>query len=393
MLSAPATPSLRGCIGFVVGREEGACCLRCWLLRSGTQLPKLALSVGFEWQASGLDVTQLPCQKHAQKEHNGQPYACGERPRHAFAAFAVVVGAFFSAHHEEERRSEARKNGQKGEGDQEFHGVHYYVNTNDVPSLGWRFWIITLAALVTMAVTASLGRWQLSRAAQKEALQLAMDQRMAGPPLSVQQFIAGLNAMISASALNDAQTDPLLHRPVQLSGQWIANRTVYLDNRQMNGKQGFFVMTPLRLNGFSDAVVMVQRGWVPRNFEDRTRLPELRTPTGEVQILGRVMASPARLYEFDTSGNAARDSVIRQNLDLVTFGAETGLPLMPLSVVQTTGNADDGLLRDWPAVDSGVDKHYGYAFQWFGLCALVAILYVWFQLIRRFLRPRSQPSA
>ena len=340
-----------------------------------------------------MDISQFPCDQHAEKEHNGQPYACGESPCHAFAALAVVLGVFLAAaHHEKERGAEAREDGQEGEGDQDFHGVHYYVNTNDVRSLGWRFWIITVAALITMAVTASLGRWQLSRAAQKEALQLAMDQRMAEPPLSAQQFVSQLNAL-PASSLADAQSDPLLHRQVQLSGQWVAEKTVYLDNRQMNGKQGFFVMTPLRLSGPSNFVVMVQRGWAPRDFTDRTKLPALRTPAGEVQILGRVAARPARLYEFDTSGNVARDSVIRQNLDLVTFGAETGLPLMPLSVVQTTGNADDGLLRDWPAVDSGVDKHYGYAFQWFGLCALVAILYVWFQLIRRFLRPRSQPSA
>ncbi|MBF5003026.1 SURF1 family protein [Diaphorobacter caeni] len=250
-----------------------------------------------------------------------------------------------------------------------------------------------------MVVTASLGRWQLSRAAQKEALQQAMDRRMAEPPLAVAEFLAQVRALAPADAQNaEPRSDPLLHRQVKLTGRWIADKTVYLDNRQMHGRQGFFVMTPLRLSDApatpqQPSVVMVQRGWVPRNFEDRTRLPEIRTPEGEVQVLGRVAARPARLYEFDTSGNNARASAIRQNLDLVTFGAETGLPLLPLSVVQTAGDADDGLLRDWPAVDSGVDKHYGYAFQWFGLCALVAILYVWFQLIRRFLRPRSQPSA
>lgn len=274
------------------------------------------------------------------------------------------------------------------------------MNTSGAHSLGWRFWVVTLAAVATMAVTASLGRWQLSRAAQKEALQQAMDQRMAETPLTSAQFLSAVQALPSTEAgevsqkqLADAQSDPLLHRQVQLVGQWVADRTIYLDNRQMNGRQGFFVLTPLRLSDARDAVVMVQRGWVPRNFEDRTRLPDLRTPGSEVQILGRVQARPARLYEFDTSGSGTRASAIRQNLDLVTFGAETGLSLLPLSVVQTVGDADDGLLRDWPAVDSGVDKHYGYAFQWFGLCALVAILYVWFQLIRRFLRPRRQPPA
>jgi surfeit locus 1 family protein len=42
------------------------------------------------------------------------------------------------------------------------------------------------------------------------------------------------------------------------------------------------------------------------------------------------------------------------------------------------------LLREWAAPNLGVDKHYGYAFQWFGLCALVFILYGWFQLVLPF---------
>jgi surfeit locus 1 family protein len=42
----------------------------------------------------------------------------------------------------------------------------------------------------------------------------------------------------------------------------------------------------------------------------------------------------------------------------------------------------DGLLRDWPAADLGLQKHYGYAFQWFALCALILGLYVWFQLVK-----------
>ena len=53
-----------------------------------------------------------------------------------------------------------------------------------------------------------------------------------------------------------------------------------------------------------------------------------------------------------------------------------------MTVVQTAGSADDGLLRHWPAPDLGLHKHYGYAFQWFALCALIVGLYVWFQIVR-----------
>ena len=46
-----------------------------------------------------------------------------------------------------------------------------------VAATGPRFWLIALAALLGVLVTVSLGRWQLSRAAEKEALQAALDER------------------------------------------------------------------------------------------------------------------------------------------------------------------------------------------------------------------------
>lgn len=242
----------------------------------------------------------------------------------------------------------------------------------------WRFWLVTLAAVASVAATAALGRWQLDRAAQKQALQSAMDERMRLPALDGRS----LSGLESASA-----REAILHRPVALRGQWLAQHTVYLDNRQMRGRQGFFVLTPLQLEG-SPVVVLVQRGWAPRNFQERTALPPLETPAGTVELAGRMAATPARLLELEGGDNAAGSSRIRQNLDLAVFRAETGLPLADMTVLQT-GADGDGLLRQWPVVSAGVDKHHGYAFQWFGLSGLMASLYVWFQLVRRFLRPRS----
>ncbi|MGD9772655.1 SURF1 family protein [Diaphorobacter sp.] len=238
---------------------------------------------------------------------------------------------------------------------------------------GLRFWLVTLAALLAMAATASLGRWQLQRAAHKTALQATMDERQARAPLQGAELQQALDQAPDAGQL--------LHRRVLLQGQWLAGATVFLDNRQMNGRPGFFVFTPLRLaNG--NRVVLVQRGWVPRNFLDRTQLPDVTTPAGTVQLQGRLAGPPARLYEFAPTAPGEGSSRIRQNLDLASYAAQTGLALAPLTVMQT-GAASEGLQRDWAPIDSGVDKHYGYAFQWFGLCGLVAILYVWFQFVRR----------
>jgi len=234
-----------------------------------------------------------------------------------------------------------------------------------------RFWLITVAALVGIAITASLGRWQLDRAAQKIALHDAIVAQQQAAPLG-NDTVAG-----------QADLARWLHRRVQLRGQWIGQRTVYLDNRQMHARPGFYVVTPLRLDN-GGGVVLVQRGWIPRDFQDRTRLQPVQTPEGDVTVEGRIAAPPPSLYALGSGGSQPGGSEglsrIRQNLDLTAFRAETGLALAEGSIVQT-GAASEGLQREWPEVATGVEKHYGYAAQWFGLAGLIAILYVWFQFI------------
>ena len=233
-----------------------------------------------------------------------------------------------------------------------------------------RFWLVTLAAFVGVAATLALGAWQLGRAHDKLALQAAIEQRKTMAPIAQDVLLA---------APSPAE---LLHRPVVLRGTWVARNTVFLDNRQMRGKPGFYVVTPLKLEG-SDRAILVERGWVQRNFVEREKLPAVETPAGPVELRGRMAPPPAKLYEFA----GAAPGPIRQNLDLAQFRAETGLALLELAV-QQTGASSEGLLRDWPEAASGVEKHYGYAFQWWALSGLIAILYAWFQ----FIAPRRRAS-
>jgi surfeit locus 1 family protein len=130
----------------------------------------------------------------------------------------------------------------------------------------------------------------------------------------------------------------------------------------------------------------VQRGWLPRDLTDRTRIAAPVTPDGAVQVAGRIAPPPGRLYEFEADASGP----IRQNLDLDAYASETGVALRPLSLVQEAdaASAGDGLLREWPRPAADVHKHYGYAFQWFALSALTCGLYAWFQLIR----PRRRRS-
>ena len=242
--------------------------------------------------------------------------------------------------------------------------------------------LVLVAALLAALGTARLGFWQLDRAQQKLDLQARLQARAVLPPL-------GPTELPGDAAAAQAQYD----RPVQLRGRWLSEHTLYLDNRQMNARQGFYVLTPLRLP--SGDAVLVQRGWMPRDFIDRARLAPLPAQPGALLISGRLAPPPSKLFSLAD----AEQGPIRQNLDLAAYAREIGVALRPWSVLQTapaqadrqagaTDPADDGLQRQWPQVAVDVSKHYGYAFQWFALCALVLGLTLWFQV----LRPRCSSS-
>ena len=227
-----------------------------------------------------------------------------------------------------------------------------------------RFWLLTTAAILVAALTFSLGQWQLRRAAQKQALMLAIEAQ-------------SNESILKAADLSTFKNlQDVVHRRAVLKGVWRADRTVFLDNRQMNGKTGLIAVTPLLLDG-TGQIILVQRGWVLRNFANRAAEPDIQTPAGPVTVTGRLAPPPSKLYEF----KGLDSGQIRQNIDIAAFSSETSLPLIPVSMVQM-GPANEGLLRDWAAPNVGIDKHYGYAFQWFGLCALVVGLYAWFQVIQ-----------
>lgn len=227
-----------------------------------------------------------------------------------------------------------------------------------------RRWVVALAALAGVLITLALGFWQLGRAHQKLALQAAIEQRRGLPPVA------------AAELGRPGAAEDLRWRSVTLRGRWDASHTVYLDNRQFEGRPGFYVVTPLLLEG-SGIAVAVQRGWVPRNFLDRRALPQVATPAGPVELAGRIAPPPARLYQL----GGEVPGPIRQNLDLAAWRAETGQPLLTDLSVQQEGPPGDGLARDWPAPALGVERHYGYLAQWWALSALIAFLYVWFQFI------------
>ena len=135
----------------------------------------------------------------------------------------------------------------------------------------------------------------------------------------------------------------------------------------LDGGTSSVVVTVLKGAEDGGGYVLVNRGWLPRNADVRTAIAPYRTPTGEVAIEGIARANASRAFELGEGGSAAHQQ-IRQNLDVAAFASETALPLQPF-VIEQTSDDNDALVRDWPAPTTGVERNYGYMFQWWGMAA------------------------
>ena len=222
-------------------------------------------------------------------------------------------------------------------------------------------WFMTVLTIVFCAVTISAGNWQRGRAVEKASLQQKLDEWAVQPPLQVPV----------------ARVDPheVELRSVVATGRYVVDHAVLLDNKVHRGQVGYHVVTPLRLDD-SDMHVLVVRGWIAGGAT-RDQLPTIQTPEGVQHVEGIAAIPSERVLELAE----VQPGYVWQNLLLDRYAAWSKLKLQPF-VIRQTNDAADGLVRDWPRPDVGIEKHQIYAMQWYSFATLSLILYVALNLKR-----------
>ncbi|MDF3035947.1 MAG: hypothetical protein K0S28_1221 [Paucimonas sp.] len=223
----------------------------------------------------------------------------------------------------------------------------------------FRFRLVPFVASVIVAfIAVSLGQWQLRRAAEKQAIESNMQTLERESALDLNTF-AGKTI------------EP--YRKVRARGRFVSAWPIYLDNRPHQGQAGFYVVMPFHLEG-SNVHVLVARGWMERNKIERTRLPALNTPGQLIELEGMALSHLPRVMELGQSSELKPGAIV-QNIVPEEVAKVAGIAVLPW-FLQQTSDSDDGLARDWPKPSSGIDKHHGYAVQWFGLAATALIFFI-----------------
>jgi surfeit locus 1 family protein len=222
--------------------------------------------------------------------------------------------------------------------------------------------ILLYLALVTLLI--SLGFWQLGRADEKKIF-------------LIKQQLSADKEVISLKSIIDVDPESLRYREIEISGRYDEEHQFLIDNQIVNGQAGYYVMTPLLVDGMKNAV-LVNRGWVVLN-KDRRVLPDISISTLQVKLLGRVNKFPSVGFKLDGAEipTDGWPSVV-QVVDSDVLAGRLGYSLLPFQV-EMNAEMNEGYLREWRKnTVMPPEKHIAYAVQWFGLAITLTILFFWF---------------
>ena len=212
----------------------------------------------------------------------------------------------------------------------------------------------------TFSGLVSLGFWQLDRADEKQAIVNAIVLAQSSPakPLELEN-------------INSKE-----HYKVLLNGYFDSDKQFIYDNQIVKSNAGYYVLTPFILN--NNSAILVNRGFVPW-YGKRDELIDIvidsQPRTIEVGLIKPQKRIQLKKHDVDTSF-----PILIQSLDLDQFSLLSGYQFVPM-LAQLDVNANNGFFRQWKPFYGSVDKHLGYALQWF-LMALV-LLIVSLRLLRK----------
>jgi surfeit locus 1 family protein len=237
-----------------------------------------------------------------------------------------------------------------------------------IKALGFEFrtnlWAISLYLLL-LAGLLSLGCWQLNRAEQKREF---LAQQQAGQ----QAPIINLNQ----SAIGER------YQAAEMIGHYDAAHSFLIDNQIIDGKPGYFVVTPFILDK-QDKAVLVNRGWV-RLTANRQQLPDVSINSEIVAIKGRINQFPSVGYKL-AGGEIPTETwpAVVQFIDSQVLSAKLAYPLYDFQI-ELDDDQTAGFVRHWHTQATiPPEKHQAYAVQWFGLAVTLTGLFIWISTRKR----------
>ena len=220
---------------------------------------------------------------------------------------------------------------------------------------------MTACALPVLAILAGLGFWQLERLAWKEELIASRQAGFTLDPVPVHRLpIEGWRRFE--------------YRLVSFRGRYLHDREIRVINRRHDGKTGIGLLTPMALEGGGE--LLVDRGWIPNREQAIDR------PDGVISLTGILRAGGRPNRWVPDNDPVTGDWFF---IDVDGMAAAKGLqsPYPFIARIAAELSPERGYPQALPGLPALPNRHLGYALTWFGLAAVLVVIFVIYHVGRR----------
>ena len=227
-----------------------------------------------------------------------------------------------------------------------------------------RFFIPAFLIIATLALLITLGFWQLDRADEKRAIE---DQ------------VANANANIAELITDVDLLSEKEYYHVHLQGSYIKDKQFIYDNQIVDQIPGYYVLTPFVLKGNSRAI-LINRGFIPWNGRrDQIADIDIGAEITEVKVQ---ISKPVKRIELKADQIKPDFPVLIQALDMDEMSAIASLDFASI-VGLLSPESENGFVRQWEPYTGSIERHIGYAIQWFLMALVLSIIGVRLALKQR----------
>lgn len=231
-------------------------------------------------------------------------------------------------------------------------------------------WLLAHAVVLAVAVVfVSLGFWQLGRLEERQLENELGEQRLNSEPAPIDVVLESTDHL-----------DSLQYRRVTVTGEFDPANEVLIRSQVYQASAGFHVITPLVPE--SGEAVLVNRGWVPLNF-DEVPVTEAPPPSGTVTVEGWVEPTQER-PTFGPQDPGEGRLVALNRVDVGRIEQQAPMSLAPVYVVEIAEQTAEPPVPVEPPDFEDEGPHLAYAIQWFGFTIIGLVGY--YALARRQLR-------
>ncbi|PMO29803.1 hypothetical protein BCT07_07775 [Vibrio breoganii] len=232
-------------------------------------------------------------------------------------------------------------------------------------------WIVaTVLTVVLFLVLVKLGFWQLSRGEEKLLLEQQLQDREQMTPMVIEQ-LAEIDSEFTLTGF-----------PLQVDVEPEAIPLVYIDNVTVEGRVGYTVLQPMAIYFQGEKqILLVELGFAVAT-STRDRLPRVNSIETAQNVVGRVYQRSLNPLSSDVMQEQMLGGIRIQNLNLNQLSMVLDTPLFDF-VLQPYALPNSDLPKIWSPYPMTSQKHFGYAFQWFGMATVYALLVVLFVVRKR----------